>query len=123
MRDIQITATKIGARLFRNSVGLAWTGTVHHDGNRVIITNPRPVHFGLLKGSADLVGWLPCTIGNHRVPVFASCEVKAKRGRPTADQVIWHDQVAHYGGLATISRSSDDFLTVVEAFKALHGYR
>ncbi len=123
MRSIQIEATRIGARLFRNSVGMAWTGIVKHDGDRVIITHPRAVTYGFPVGSADLVGWLPCIIGNHRVPVFASCEVKTKRGRPTAEQTIWHDQVQHHGGLATISRSVDEFLEAIDAFKALHGFR
>ena len=66
MKNIQVAFTNLGARLFRNNVGLAWTGrakeikkisNVRVGPGDVVIRNARPIKFGLFKGSSDLIGW------------------------------------------------------------------
>ena len=84
-------------RVFRNNVGFTYT----QDG--------RPLHFGLLVGSGDLIGWK-----RHRVTeadvgrdlaVFLSVEVKTERGRVSDAQANWKEQVNRNGGIAVVVRS------------------
>jgi len=101
-------------RLFRNNVGIGWTGSkvFHHPDGSVTIQNARPLHAGLCKGSADLIGWhtMPITreLVGSTIAVFTSIEVKSPRGRTTPDQQNWHDQVERCGGIAGICRSVAD---------------
>lgn len=46
-KQVQVTLTQLGARLFRNNTG----ALKNSDG--------RWVQFGLCEGSADLIGWMP----------------------------------------------------------------
>lgn len=87
-------------RVFRNNVGFTYT----QDG--------RPLHFGLLVGSGDLIGWK-----RHRVTqadvgrdlaVFLSVEVKTERGRVSDAQENWKNQVMKNGGIAVIARSVEE---------------
>lgn len=109
-------------RLFRNNVAMAWTGSkvFHHPDGSVTIKDARPLHAGLCKGSADLVGWhtMPVTrelIGST-VAVFTSIEVKKPGGRVSPDQQNWKDQVERCGGISGICRS------VAEAEKVIFGF-
>ncbi len=115
-------------RIFRNNVGTAWMGksaTVRHAGpvilhpGDVVIRQGRRVHFGLHKGSGDLIGWrtlliTPSMVG-RKIAQFLSMEVKIKTGRVSADQQNWHDVVIMSGGSAGIVRS------VGEAQKTVNG--
>jgi hypothetical protein len=87
-------------RVFRNNVGF------------VITNDGRPLHFGLLPGSGDLIGWK-----KHRVTqgdvgkelaVFLSVEVKGERGRVSEAQRNWKNQVVKNGGIAVIARSVEE---------------
>ena len=87
-------------RVFRNNVGFTTTP----DG--------RPLHFGLLPGSGDLIGWK-----RHRVTaedvgrdlaIFLSVEVKNERGRVSEAQRNWKNQVNKNGGIAVIARSVEE---------------
>jgi hypothetical protein len=100
------------AVLFRNNVGTAWTGDVRRlkDGS-IHITNPRPFHAGLCKGSSDLIGWRSITITQdmvgHQVAVFCAVEVKDK-GRATKEQVHFIDTLVRAGGLGCVARSPEE---------------
>lgn len=104
-----------GARLFRQNVGSAWSGpgfnlkpgqVYRAEGGERVITQPRLVEFGLVKGSGDAIGWhsiviTPDMVG-RRVAIFASVETKAGRGRATKEQLNWLQQVQAAGGIALI---------------------
>lgn len=68
--------------------------------------------FGLCPGSADLVGFRTVTVTpdmvGQRIAVFAAVEVKAERGRLTAQQSAWLEHISAAGGLAGVARSVDD---------------
>lgn len=104
MRRCQKLATSLGARLFRNNVG------VLEDKRGV------PVRYGLQVGSGDLIGWVPVVITpdmvGQTVAVFASVETKGAKGRATAEQVAWAEAVSKAGGRAGIARKDDD-LTII----------
>lgn len=100
MRRCMKRATEMGARLFRNNVG------VLEDKRGV------PVRFGLHPGSGDLIGWAPVTITpemvGRTVAVFVSVETKGRRGRVSAGQQAWAEAVASAGGLAGVARTDQD---------------
>lgn len=79
-------------RLFRNHVGMVQDarGQTHT--------------FGLMRGSADLIGWV--TING--VAVFLSVEVKSATGRTRPEQTTWAAAVNKMGGIAFIARSPED---------------
>lgn len=107
-----------GIRLFRNNVGTGWQGTmVSHQGGVVVLKNARPLHGGLFTGSSDLIGWKEVTInelrhdgtiGPRKVAVFASLEVKTKKGTVKPEQLLWLDTVAAAGGFAVVARSPEE---------------
>lgn len=72
----------------------------------------RWVKFGLMTGSADLIGWQTVTITPDMVGQqfarFLSVEVKAPNGVVRPEQLVWADNVRKAGGIAVIARSVDD---------------
>lgn len=97
MRQVQIEASLKGYRLFRNSVGLGWTGTPCPRCQIFM----RPQRFGLAVGSSDLIGW-------NKYGVFSAFEVKTKTGRPTVEQSRFIAAVIESGGIGRIVRSPDE---------------
>jgi hypothetical protein len=106
---ITMAASQVGARLFRNNVGTGYTGqaTRLSDGS-VHIQNPRILHAGLMKGSADQIGWMPVVITpdmvGKTIAVFASIEVKSG-SRLTPDQITWMNTVLAFGGIAGMAKT------------------
>lgn len=100
LRRIRIAASKLGARLFRNNVGVA----IYPDGRRV--------RYGLAPGSSDLIGWTPITVTPEHVgqtlAVFTAVEVKGPRGQVAAKQQNFVGQVNAAGGLGIIAYSAED---------------
>jgi len=103
MRRIQVVLSTVGARTFRNNVGLGWigdslrftrTGTVRVEAGDVLIKNARPLHAGLIKDSADLIGF------STETGKFISCEVKMPGEKPTPKQYDWLCAVKNAGGIA-----------------------
>jgi len=99
MRSIQIAATEIGWRLFRNNTG----SLKDRDG--------RYVTFGLCVGSSDLIGW-------SNTGLFVAVEVKTTTGRATPEQLAFLRAVEISGGLAFLCRSVDEFKTKAAALTA-----
>ena len=108
------------ARLFRQNVGTGWTGpgfnlrpgqTYTAQGGERVLTQPRLVEFGLVKGSGDAIGWRTMTITSEmvgrRVAVFTSLETKSRAGRATKEQLNWLQQVQAAGGIALIINDAD----------------
>lgn len=90
MREIQLEAPKVGARLFRNNVGLFDTA----DG--------RKIRTGLCVGSADLIGWT--ATGR-----FLAVEVKRPGERPTKEQARFLQSVSDAGGVGVLAHSVTEF--------------
>lgn len=102
MQRVQLRASRLGWRVFRNNVG------VLPDARGV------PVRYGLGNGSADLVGWRSLTITpdmvGKKMAQFVAVEVKAERGRLTEDQARWLAAVEVAGGLAIVARGPEDLI-------------
>ncbi len=112
--DIQLALSRGDVRLFRNNVGTGWVGgpTSRTRDGAVVLKNPRPLHAGLVRGSADLIGWKSVTVTpdmvGQKLAVFLSVEVKDTNGRPRPEQIIWYDNVRLAGGIAIIVHSVDE---------------
>lgn len=100
LNAIRKAATSLGARLYRNNVGVAR----YPDGSRVV--------YGLYPGSSDLIGWTPVKIEQRHVgstlAVFTSIEAKGPRGRLSVGQERWIAAVLAAGGIAAVARDVDD---------------
>lgn len=115
-----------GCRVFRNNVGMGWAGEVVQVSapttltvfpGDVLVRKARPLHAGLFKGSADLIGWTARTVTpemvGQRVAVFTSIEGKTATGRARDDQIQWGNTVSAAGGIAVIARSEQDAVSAV----------
>lgn len=101
MRDIQIYASTIGWRLFRNNVGVAYSKR----GARI--------RFGLCNGSSDLIGF-------DDKGRFVGAEIKTEEGRIMPTQVRWMTIVNASGGRAFIVRSVGDFRKQIDSLTRIH---
>lgn len=116
MREIQLEASKYGARLLRNNVACAWVGDkIERVGGRLLIHDPRPLHAGLFVGSSDLIGWTRRQTENGPVGVFTAIEVKVKNRKMTLEQSNFIEAVKRDGGIAKCAHS------VQEAIDAITG--
>lgn len=127
-RLIQIAVAKLGARLLRNNVALAWVGksiqikstqTIVVNHGDVVIRTARPLHAGLCSGSSDLIGWTPVTVTSAMIgkpiAVFTACEIKII-SRVTKEQQLFIDAVKSAGGIAFVARSIDDAIGGIHEF-------
>jgi hypothetical protein len=89
-----------GIKTFRNNVGA------------IKDRNNRLVRYGLVTGSADLIGWQTVVITEamvgQRFARFLSVEVKTPTGRLSPEQETWRQAVLKAGGIAVVARSVDD---------------
>ena len=124
MRRLQKLASTLGARLFRQQVGMAWAGTARHfsrvdyvrvEPGDVVISKARPFHAGV-TGMSDLGGWVPVQITadmvGSTVAVYLQVEVK-DGARTTTEQAAWIDAVNRAGGRAGIARSEADLSAII----------
>lgn len=122
MRRLQIAASRLGARLFRQNSGMGWVGKIIKTPgvytlgpNDVLIRNARPFHAGV-EGMSDLGGWVSVEITPDMVgstlAVVAQAEVK-ENARPTAAQLAWIAAVNKAGGRAGIARSEKDLADIL----------
>lgn len=119
-RIIMLAISKLTkTTVFRNNTGMGWTGnSMRKPDGTVLIHDARPLHAGLCKGSSDLVGWTekeitPEMVGK-KVAVFTAIEIKAARGRATAEQLNFISRVRQAGGIAGIARNPDDAQNLIE---------
>lgn len=128
MREVQVLASKLGARLFRNNVAQSWVGKLYKPTkqtqvnvgpNDVVLYNARPLHAGLCEGSSDLIGWRSVTITEEMIgckfAIFAAVEIKTSSGKATQAQLAFVDAVKRAGGMGLVVRS------IEEATKGLSG--
>lgn len=123
MNETNITKTiqlalPSNTRMFRNNTGTGWQGTrMPSPAGLVILKDARPLNAGLCVGSSDLIGWTTVKITpemvGREVAIFTAVEVKAIRGRATADQINFIDQVRKAGGLAGVARSPEEARKII----------
>ena len=116
-RNTLLTASKLGARLFRINVGLAWVGEiVEKSPLRLILKNPRPFKAGV-SGMSDTAGFVTQTITpdmvGQKIARFVAVEDKQGTGRPSDEQKNYIRMVRAAGGYAGISRSEDDTAAII----------
>ncbi|MDX8537094.1 hypothetical protein RFM23_05580 [Mesorhizobium abyssinicae] len=123
MRRLQKAASSLGARLFRQQVGMAWIGNkvergpgVKHLGlHDIVIRNARPFHAGV-PGMSDLGGWVPVEVTpdmlGSTVAVCAQVEIK-EGGRASVEQLAWIEAVNNAGGRAGIARTEADLAEIL----------
>lgn len=124
MRRLQMRASELGARLFRQNVGVGWVGQarrysrpelVRVNPGDVVIRNARPFHAGV-PGMSDLGGWVsevvtPGMVGST-VAIYTQAEVKLDAA-VTKEQQAWIEAVRKAGGRAGVARSSEDLSAII----------
>ena len=126
MRELQIAASQMGARLFRQNTGMAWVGrvrriaramTIQVGAGDVVISAARPFHAGI-TGMSDLGGWVPVVVTpemvGSTVAVYAQVEVK-DGARATEEQLRWISAVAQAGGRAGIAHNISELRDILTA--------
>ena len=112
LRSILLHCSRGASRLFRQNVGMAWTGKVEKPTRAtqvtvfpgdVVIRQARPFKAGI-EGMSDLTGWTQ----RDGVAVFTAIEVKTETGRVTPEQVAFLETVRRAGGIAGVARSVED---------------
>lgn len=114
LNKLQLLATSMGHRLFRNNTGSAWVGsqTIRLVNGDLLIKSPRKIAYGLSVGSGDLVGGTQIVVTQEMVGrkifVFTNVEIKANNTRTTTEQQNFHTMVTSLGGLSIIEKFSDE---------------
>lgn len=104
--EIMLALSQAGHTVWRQNTGLAWVGTPHPmKSGDVLLTTPRRLHVGLMRGSSDIIGI--CNDGR-----FLAVEVKTKEGRVTDEQRTFIDIVRRKGGRAGVARSVDEAIEI-----------
>jgi hypothetical protein len=111
MRAIQLRASEMGHRLFRNNVGMGWVGPqvrvshsqmiMMHPGD-MLIRRAMVLHAGLAEGSSDLIGLTD-------TGRFLAVEVKAPKGKLREGQESFLEMVQRLGGIGIVAKSVEDF--------------
>lgn len=121
MHRAMIELTKVGMRLFRNTVGMAYQGkaerftettTVEVHPGDIVIRKARTIKAGLMTGSSDLVGWISREINEYDlgkvIAQFAAVEIKSEDGGLEPEQVQFLTVVRDSGGCAIVARSPEE---------------
>ena len=125
--------TNMGSRIFRNNVGLGWSGKkkvraatpmkIILEPGDVVISNARPVKFGLCEGSSDKIGWTQIVVTEEmvgkKIAVFTAIEEKSRKGAATAVQKNFISTVLSCGGIAVLAKSLDDLKSAIDSYKPL----
>lgn len=120
---IKLEASKHGVSIFNNPVGLAWVGRFlrnNKDGT-ITLSGASRVGFGLMPGSADLIGYYPVKITQEHVGktlgIFVSFEVKRPGNRPTDAQITWHQNAKAAGCIAEVLTAPEQVLPALEKIR------
>ena len=102
---VQLAASRLGHRLFRNNVG------------KVRDDKGRWHSFGWPKGSPDLTGWQRVTITEDMVgktvAVALGVEIKTATGRVRPDQERFLEMMKEQGCICGVARSVEDLLAIL----------
>lgn len=127
MHKIMLALTRVGSRVFRNQVGDGWYGNAQritiagdyslYPGD-VVVRGARRLKAGLIKGSADVVGWTTVKVTQEMVghdhALFTAVEVKYDDGIVTGEQDNFIRAVKAAGGIAIVARSIDEAVNAVQ---------
>lgn len=130
LKKFLLEYSKLGSRIFRNNVGMGWTGKT--DGpvketkrailksGDIVLRNARPFHAGFPRGSSDLVGWTQVTVTpdmvGRKLAIFTAIEAKTKNVSATPEQKNFIRTVKESGGIGVIAREFKDVLTSISIF-------
>lgn len=94
-------------KLWPNPVGTAYAGKNVNSFNEknkryVVLENYRPIPFGLIKGSCDLIGFVQKSIHSINIPVFLAVEIKLMNDTVKPDQKRYIEMVNSFGGCAGV---------------------
>ena len=113
IREVILSAAKVGARLFRQNTGMGWVGKLIGKvrNGRAVLEDARPFHAGLCTGSSDSLGWAPVVITpemvGRTVAVFTAVEIKTGKVPVTKEQKAFLNAVRSQGGIAILYREGD----------------
>lgn len=113
LNKLQLFASSLNARLFRNNNGLAYTGqAIRQPNGDILLRNPRPIKYGLGVGTGDLFGGTqiiitPDMVG-RKVFVVTNYEVKTKNTKTSKEQIAFHNMVNALGGISIIDRFENE---------------
>lgn len=127
LKLIQVKASQLGARLFRNNVARGWIGSYERVTRQqnipvfpgdVVIRQARRLHSGLGVGSCDLIGWTPVKVTEamlgRELAVFTGIEGKTGKQIATDQQHAFINTVNNMGGIARILRDADNLEAVIK---------
>ena len=113
-KNIMLSLSKLGHRLFRCNTAQGWVGQsvrfsntmmVKVNAGDVVIRNARPLHAGLTEGGSDLIGW-------SNKGLFVALETKTLDGKTAKDrlekQLNFIEQVKKAGGIAGICHNEEE---------------
>lgn len=82
------------------------------------MSNARPFHAGLIKGSSDLVGWNTITVSQEmvgaKIAVFTAIEIKTRNVRITPEQTIFINNVNKAGGIAGVVYNEQEAINLIK---------
>ena len=114
-KKICLMASNLGHRIFRSNVGEGWIGQAVFFSKKakievypgdVIIRKAKRIHFGLVNGCGDYVGF-------SKEGKFISVELKTLAGKIRDEQVAFSDAVNRAGGIAGIVRTEEEGLELL----------
>lgn len=95
-----------GCRVWRNNVGF---------------DHMKRVHYGLARGSADLIGGATVLVTPEMVGrklfVFLCDEIKTQKGRFSPEQIAWLGTIERLGGIVRNDRSKQSAVEFVERLR------
>lgn len=100
LKETMLEASKLGLIVFRNNVGL------------LPDKNGYMVHFGLCKGSSDLIGWI------RETGQFVAIECKAGNAKPRPEQQLFLDMVAKSGGFSCVINDAKKLKSLLDEYMA-----
>lgn len=102
-----------GSRLFHNTSGVAWQGEIIKQAQNMMITNPRPIRFGIPEpdmignesGGSDLIGetLIEFPFGNLEkkmlFPIITGIEIKTGNSKLKKNQIIFRNWMKSINGI------------------------
>ena len=123
LNDIQLTASQSRrCILFRNNIGMGWIGRViRQTPSEITLADYRPLHAGLCKGSADLIGWTTVEITpemvGRKIAVFTALEAKTAGVRLTKEQRNFIARLNESGGIGNEIRDCNAVSGIILEFE------
>lgn len=109
LNKLQLFASSLNHRLFRNNNGMAYTGTIIKlKSGDILIKDPRLIKYGLGVGTGDLFGGTQIKVEPHHVGrtflIVTNYEVKMNNTKITQEQINFHNMINQLGGISIIDR-------------------